>query len=71
MSDDVREKLRREFTSEEYTAVRDLWKAHSLAEDGRSHCNVSNAACTKSSPNINMVAKASKAIRTRRRRMRC
>lgn len=35
MSDDVREKLRREFTSEEYTAVRDLWKAHSLAEDGR------------------------------------
>ena len=35
MIDDVREKLRREFSSEEYTAVRELWKAHSLAEDGR------------------------------------
>jgi predicted ester cyclase len=32
---DVREKLRREFSGEEYAAVRELWKAHSLAEDGR------------------------------------
>ncbi|HEU4464675.1 MAG TPA: nuclear transport factor 2 family protein [Gemmatimonadota bacterium] len=35
MSGDVREKLRREFTPEVYEAVRDLWKAHSLAEDAR------------------------------------
>ena len=35
MSEDVREKLRREFMREEYEAVRDLWKAHSLAEDAR------------------------------------
>ncbi len=33
--DDVREKLKREFGRAEYAAVRDLWKAHSLAEDGR------------------------------------
>ena len=32
---DIREKLRREFTREEYDAVRELWKAHSLAEDAR------------------------------------
>jgi predicted ester cyclase len=35
MTGDVREKLRREFTREEYETVRDLWKAHSLAEDAR------------------------------------
>ena len=35
MSEQVREKLRREFTAEEYAAVRELWKAHSLAEDAR------------------------------------
>ena len=35
MTRDVREKLRREFRAEEYAAVRELWKAHSLAEDGR------------------------------------
>jgi predicted ester cyclase len=35
MSGDVREKLRREITREEYDAVRELWKAHSLAEDAR------------------------------------
>jgi hypothetical protein len=35
MSGDVREKLRRELDPEEYHAVRDLWKAHSLAEDAR------------------------------------
>ncbi|HJR53829.1 MAG TPA: nuclear transport factor 2 family protein [Gemmatimonadota bacterium] len=35
MSDDVREKLRRGCTGEEYEAVRELWKAHSLAEDAR------------------------------------
>jgi predicted ester cyclase len=35
MTEDVREKLKREFSSEEYAAVRDLWKAHSLAEDAR------------------------------------
>jgi predicted ester cyclase len=33
--DDVRELLRREFTPEEYAEVRELWKAHSIAEDGR------------------------------------
>jgi predicted ester cyclase len=33
--DDVRELLRREFTAEEYAEVRELWKAHSIAEDGR------------------------------------
>jgi predicted ester cyclase len=33
--DDIREKLKREFTREEYDAVRKLWKAHSLAEDAR------------------------------------
>lgn len=35
MSEDVREKLRREFEPEEYDAVRELWKAHSMAEDAR------------------------------------
>ena len=33
--DDVRELLKREFTPEEYAEVRELWKAHSIAEDGR------------------------------------
>ncbi|HET9332489.1 MAG TPA: nuclear transport factor 2 family protein [Gemmatimonadota bacterium] len=33
--DDVRELLKREFTPEEYADVRELWKAHSIAEDGR------------------------------------
>jgi predicted ester cyclase len=35
MNGDIREKLRREFGQEEYEAVRELWKAHSIAEDGR------------------------------------
>ena len=35
MTEDVREKLRREFRPEDYDAVCELWKAHSLAEDGR------------------------------------
>jgi len=35
MTADVRDKLRREFTREEYETVRGLWKAHSLAEDAR------------------------------------
>lgn len=35
MSEDVREKLRREFGRGEYEAVRELWKAHSKAEDAR------------------------------------
>ena len=33
--EDVRELLKREISVEEYGAVRDLWKAHSIAEDGR------------------------------------
>lgn len=33
--EDVRELLRREVSVEEYEAVRKLWKAHSIAEDGR------------------------------------
>lgn len=33
--DDVREKLRRPVDVEEYDRIRELWKAHSLAEDRR------------------------------------
>ena len=33
--DDVRELLRREVNVEEYDAIRDLWKRHSIAEDER------------------------------------
>jgi predicted ester cyclase len=32
---DVRELLGRDIDSEEYEAIRELWKRHSLAEDGR------------------------------------
>ncbi len=32
---DVRELLAREVTPEQHRAVRELWKAHSIAEDGR------------------------------------
>jgi predicted ester cyclase len=34
-SDRVRELLRREPTGEEYAAIRELWKQHSIAEDNR------------------------------------
>jgi predicted ester cyclase len=33
--DDVRELLRRELSVDEYEAIRDLWKRHSIAEDER------------------------------------
>jgi predicted ester cyclase len=33
--DDVRELLRREVSVEEYDAIRELWKRHSIAEDER------------------------------------
>ncbi len=35
MGTDVRELLRRELAPDEYGAIRDLWKQHSLAEDAR------------------------------------
>lgn len=35
MAEDVRDLLRREATPEEYREIRELWKAHSLAEDRR------------------------------------
>ena len=35
MSEDVREKLKREFGPQEYEAVKELWKSHSKAEDAR------------------------------------
>ncbi|MFQ5947980.1 MAG: nuclear transport factor 2 family protein [Acidimicrobiia bacterium] len=31
----ILEKLRREFTPEDYTEIRELWKKHSMAEDNR------------------------------------
>ena len=34
-SDQVRELLRREPAGQEYAAIRDLWKRHSIAEDSR------------------------------------
>ena len=34
-SDDVRERIARDPTPEEHEAIRSLWKAHSIAEDGR------------------------------------
>ena len=34
-TDQVRELLRREPAGEEYAAIRDLWKRHSIAEDSR------------------------------------
>ena len=34
-SDDVRELLARESEGDEYAAIRDLWKRHSIAEDNR------------------------------------
>ena len=33
--DEVVELLRREYTTEDYAEIRELWKKHSIAEDGR------------------------------------